>query len=65
MQLDEAQRIFDLTFAQVDGFSLSMHNRKQLELENKVFTYGEITFSALKSILDNITLGDNEIFLQF
>jgi SAM-dependent methyltransferase len=62
MNVDDAAKIFNLLFNNIDGFSISMNNRKRLNLDSKELTYGEITFLAFRKILAHVNPKPGEIF---
>lgn len=62
MNVDQAEGIFNLLYRDIDGFTISMNNRRRLNLESKELTYGEITLPALIKILDQVHPKDDDIF---
>lgn len=58
----EAKDLFERLFKDSDGFSVSMANRKKLDLQIKELTYGEIEFDSFCALLDQMNVDENDIF---
>lgn len=62
MTKEEKIKIFKKLYENVDGFSLSINERKKLEIEDKSFVYGEILPESFCEILEKANINENDIF---
>lgn len=62
MNTDSAQKILDQLYADVDGFQLSMAERKQRDLSTQALVYGEIDVQSFADILKTVQPKIGEVF---
>lgn len=62
MSYDEKLKIFKKIYEDIDGFSLSISERKKLSIDDKSFVYGEIVPESFYEILIKSGVNQDSIF---
>jgi SAM-dependent methyltransferase len=62
MTKEEKLKIFNKIYENIDGFSLSLAERKELGIKDKSFVYGEIVPESFCEILEKLNINKNTIF---
>jgi len=62
MDLGLAEKIFNELYKGIDGFQLSLQERRRLNISSKEFTYGEILFRTFVELLKKVKPEKDDIF---
>ena len=63
--IDQQRSIFNLLYESVNGYELSLKDKKELNLESdRSYTFGEISFDGFKEVLDIINTTDEIEFMD-
>lgn len=62
MNKEEAKNIFENLYKNIDGISISLKERNELNITSKEFVYGEINFDSFIELVEKIKPNKNDIF---
>lgn len=62
MELNEVKKLFNKLYSNIDGRSLSLKGREELELKSKSFVYGEVVPDSFYELMIDINPEPGQVF---